>query len=838
MIMRKIKYKVVASILSLCILMTQSTIVFADPASDSGASESANIGTSMYDVSTALTAYANSVVGSNTNDKHNSHTLVELKKSSLGAIKPGVAGSIVGYGDEKKDFYAYISSNTAKSVTTSSYDAWLNAGDDGATYAYTRYGHLLYDLGLDDTAPNTETSGFRKIFGYGMYGIHAISGFVPKIFDFSMSILKTLNPFQFFIGDNYSLDIKEDSTTATDADGQTFESNNENVSTYNSAKDAYGNMVEQPAILKPLRDFITPIYSACQSIGLFVIIPLLLAILLATLLLKSGSDKTNNKWSKVRVFLTRFAFIVVGIPLCGVMYTSLLNDITSVVQDKPASSRMVACTFVDFQTWVQSSRLALPSDVTLTSSGTASDEGDSVTAAGSADANTVRQLRNYVFKINQKSGLLPSTGFTSGLGISNQNDMLNPGMWDTNGALASDGNTDSVQKKMAALLSRYGDGSFYQASAWETAVNGVLTDKHASELGSTPSTANADSNVGTVYEMYDEMDEVSDWLNREVQDNKAIFSSTPVGTKFKWTNFNIVANGDLKVTSPISASEDLTYSGGTWTSENAADPKIKGGLSSVAMYNYLSTAFGDSSISVYSAVNSTSEYTKQSHFSVNLVGSGVLRGLYAANCIAAMGIFAIIGVVYGLGMITGNLKRGISLIMQVPGAMMGALKSITQIIVYVFVMCVELIATVFVYQFICDLIVMFSSIIETPIQNAVSSASVVIGGNFAMIGNVVSADMIRNNVVVFEFGFLMIILGLLFIGKNSVTRRRAILTAYEYVACKYVRCVTFKEFKPVFDAWMAQRKSLYAWDIISDVIDDMSSVVDNVHVSTLETKGV
>ena len=76
----------------------------------------------------------------------------------------------------------------------------------------------------------------------------------------------------------------------------------------------------------------------------------------------------------------------------------------------------------------------------------------------------------------------------------------------------------------------------------------------------------------------------------------------------------------------------------------------------------------------------------------------MLRTLYGANAMATMGIFAIIGGVYGLGMIFGNLKRGLSLILQVPGAMMGALKSIVQVIVYGCMMIIELLGTVFIYQ--------------------------------------------------------------------------------------------------------------------------------------------
>ena len=124
-------------LLFLLLLGVFAVPVSASSTSGGGASEAEGIGTSFYDVSTALTAYANSVVGSNTNDKHADHRLSEMNGQS-----PGVAGAFVGYGDTDRGFYAFISSNTANAVTTSSYDAWSNVGDGGATYAYVRYGYL------------------------------------------------------------------------------------------------------------------------------------------------------------------------------------------------------------------------------------------------------------------------------------------------------------------------------------------------------------------------------------------------------------------------------------------------------------------------------------------------------------------------------------------------------------------------------------------------------------------------------------------------------------------------------------------------------------------------
>lgn len=834
--------RIIAFMLACCVLcLTSMQYVSAD----TSASESEGIGTSMYDVSTSLTAYANSVIGSNTNDKHSDHILKEIPDAvgNDDICKPGIAGAFIGYGDEDKDFYAYISSNTAKSVTTSSYDAWLNAGDNGNIYTYARYGHLLSDLGLDETGNATGSSSMRNMFGLFMQGTHATASFIPQVFDFSLDILKTLNPFQFFANDT---NVKNAITNPNDIAGST-------------PKDIFGDEVVDPdahnvdnplkanqdltnasagGILKPVVDFVSDIYDLSQDFGMLTIIPLLVAILLFTIIMRSGKN-SGDTFGKIKTFVLRLTFIAVGVPLCGVLYTSVLNNISDVVQKSPAASKLVACTFVDFQSWVQSSRLDLPGNVQLTSSGQSSNDGDSVTAAGSANADTIRKLRNITFKINEK---IYNFGFDANLGLSNNSHDYdagtNAGIWNTNGTLKADNSNATVEKQVNAMLARYRSGDFYQASAWETAVNGAITSNHKDDLGATPSTANADSNANKVYGMYDETDECSDWLNRTIDDNKKILKGNMPASepKYNWNKFNIFSNGALKTTGvpkksgKLSTEVDITYKSGgaTWDAGKMADPENKGGLSSISMYNYLSTSFDDSSISVYSAEKATSEYTKRAHYSVNLIGSGGLSTAYAVNCIACLFTFALIGLIYGFGMIIGNLKRGLNMIMQVPFAMMGAIRSAMQVVVYVFVMCIELIVTVFVYQFVCDLVVVFASVIETPIEDAVKDATILIGGKFAFISDFVSSDVLYDNRMILMTGIFVMAIAVSFMTYKVVKHRRAILSCMEYAICKYYRAVTFSEMLPVFDAWMANRKSLYVWDSVSDVGNAISETVIDV----------
>lgn len=819
----------IAVLLAICLMIPMSVSAVPD------SSESEGIYTSMYDVSTALTSYANNVVGSNTNDKHDDHMLREMRIGS--SLHPGIAGAFIGYGDEDKDFYAYISSNTAKSVTTSSYDAWLNVGDDGSIYAYARYGHLLADLGLDETGDAAGSSMGRTSFGLFMQGTHAVSSFIPKVFDTSLTILKTLNPFQFFTGTVTLQNPDTGTTISTDTNvkdaitqgsisgaNSTVDGAGDTVNlTGNNELDANQTIGTSSAFTK-LISYVSDIYSAARNMGMWVVFPMMLVMLLIAILFK----RDTSGWKS---FAFKFAFMCIGIPLCGMLYTAVLDNMTTVTQKTPAASKMVACTFVDFQSWVQSSRLDLPNGVTLISVGENSSDGDSITAAGSAHTNTVKQLRNITYKLNDKIYGFPSN-FDLGITTSTT---TNPGMWDTNGELRNNTTDSTTEKQVNAMLQRYRSGDFYQASTWETAVNGAISKYHRSDLGQIPSTANASTNDGKIYQMYDETNEVSDWMNRTVADNKKILNGT------LWSAFNIFSNGKLKVTAPsgtVTTTGNLNFTGSGVAWGDKSDPSTSGGLSSVAMYNYLSSSFGDSAISVYSAQKSTSEYTKQAHYSVNLIGSGALRFAYGLNCIACLFAFALIGIVYGFGMVIGNIKRGISLIMQVPFAVMGVIRSIIQVVIYVFVMCVELIFSVFAYKWVCELIVLFASIIESPIEVAVTS-NIILGGRFAFLADYISPAVLADNRMVFTVGMFVLIGAVIFGNYKFLAHNRAVLTAYEYAVCRYMRMVTFKQMLPVFDAWMAQRSSLYVWDSVSEITDVVSETVQNVGTVEIDLqKGV
>ena len=799
----------------------------------SGPSEAEGIGTSLYDASTALTAYINAVVGANGYDKNSGesdsgasgamHSVSEVKETD-----PGTAGAFVGYGDVKKGFYPYISSSNSKAVTTTSYTALLGLEDDvnsgvsnsGNIYAYARYGRLLNQLGLDDTAIDGQTGVDRSVFGLVLEGGNLVSSAVPQIFSMFLKILQTMNPFNFLVNTN----VTTTSSKQIDSNGNEYYVNN-------GGGNLDGGLIKMDSgnVLYPIAKEMSDIYNRVQSIGLFTILPLLLAFLLWNILMTRSAHKGRS----ILTFLQRAFFIVLGIPMLAIFYTSTLNQVNLVVQNSPATSQMISATFVDFENWVKHSRLAPPASgftsTGVTSSARSGDgsggDNDGASSAGSPSSDTIRTLRGKVFNINK------SVGMAIGENPIGESDNVSAGMWDTNlgagGQLAYKdyGVSTSAINKSDDILKRYHDGSRYTASAFETAVNSIMRKEYGEELGNTSSGDGQASQQGKIYQMWSAVDTSSDWLELETDDKEAIFKGTSgdLDESVKdWTGavWNVFSNSGLKA-NLTGLNSDITYSNANDASSvqnlDAINPAIKGyGLSTMSMYNFLASEFTESSIQTYSSANASSNYVKATHYSTNLVGSGGIRFAYALNCIAVILCIGLMGLYYGFAMTVSNIKRGLHLLISIPGAMVGFLRSIAQVIVYVFTMIMEVLVTIFLYAFVNQLVVMFATIIEKPLTEA-------IGGVGAMGTTNPMFELLYNSNFAFIFGLLFVTFTIIFGTYEVFKHRRAILVAYEYVWCKIFLFVTFVENKATVERWIAHRDSLYIFDNL-DVVKDMRKV--------------
>ena len=827
--MKSVMYRLLTMLCAFVLCFACVNTAFASSGSGGDEAEEADlVGSSLYDITTALTGFVNNVVGVNNNANQANNDQADArdhKLTEMANITTGMGGALIGYGDTDKDFQPFLSSNDTKAMTVSSYAAYTNLGDGGAAYRYARYGRLLEDLGLDEVGNVAQISVGRTWGGKVLSGMRVVADLIPDGFSIALKVLKMLNPFWLLTGedafnepgstsqfgeltDPFNPGHKTTPTVTLPAGGQTT-----NVVVTDDLTEDEAN--KRLGALESVRSWFTTMYNGFTSIGLFVILPLLFALLIGGILLTRRSPG-----SKIATYLKRAIFIVIGIPMLATVYSAVLSELEETSLGTKPSSRIIAASFVNFERWVTTGRLELPTGVQLTSKKVSDAEEQ-----GEANGDTWRRVRITAYKINYRLKIygIPSN---SGIGLGSDGEPeTTAGMFDDNGEFAAElHSTDSLSEasmkaRLNEMLTIYSDGRTYTSGSWNSAVMGWVTaNLDDNTLGNTQETQDSSTNKKTFYQMVFDTDQTSDWMNRSVQDNENIWKGSGAGEEAKWAgeNWNIFINGTTLGTDSISTNEDITYVG-HWIGRggDATNVRIKRGLSTVSMYNYLATHFDESALRVYSGMKSVSEFGRMQHFSINLVGSGVLRVLFGVNCLICLGVFTILGIVYCGGLVLHNLKHGFSMLMSIPGAMLGAMKSIAQVLVYFISMILELFVTIFLYEVVTTFVVSFSSVVEGIISPKVLSMEAtsysVVGGIFGNLGSGSLATELFGNKMMFAVGLAAVVLGLIFMAYGFMKLCRVFQVAYAYVSLRFWRLMTCREMLPVYDRVVASYPSLYIW---------------------------
>lgn len=753
------------SVVTFCLFMIMTAFpVYADPPSGDDSGDVETVG-DIYDVSTALTAYVNNVVGANGNDKHNNQRV-----ENPGSV--GNAGAYVGYGDEKQKFVSFITSNTTVGTSTSTYDAWEDIidstdSDKNSAYAYVRLGKTLSDAGLDETiSADTNFDLPRIIMGGISLLVFSAGEIVPFAFNIALGILKALNVFALFgtVGNMVT----------------------------NTWQDAFP---DAPDVLSPLRGLFGGLYSDMLSPIVYTEkypegrpgVTLLMIALLVALLVVNIFLLRKSAGHQMITFLKRVVFMLAGLPLCGLLYTSCLNHLYDITREGTASAQLVAASFVDFEEWANSGLNM--TGLTIESSPKGTD--GAINKGGAASEETLQQLRNTSLKINAKGKGFnhPFVGWAaSGFGNSSH-DVISGDLWDTSGNIVhqSTATDSSAVASIYNMLVRYIKADTYTSSAW--ASNLKQTVFKDVNIGSAD--PEATDTKKSVRAMFEATDEVGDWMRREIQDNERIWDGTQ-GTDMEWTSesFNIFRNGDMKLDGV--------------TGEADQPMKWTGRLSDLSMYNYLATRFDESSIITYSNATSVSEHVKQAHTSVTAIGSGVLGFVLLLNMWVCIGITALIGVYFAISTTLKNLKTSFQLIASVPMAMMGAVKSIAQVIIYTVMLMVQVVLGAVMYTFLAEFLVVFATVIENIVSSGNADGPQTVSILLASIG--FDTNMIADSEVTVTCMIVAELIALLIVGYAIWHYRRVYVRAYDCALYRAMKWVTVEECRDVFESVWKQKK--------------------------------
>lgn len=580
-------------------------------------------------------------------------------------------GNLLGYGDDDvSSFSGWLVSKATGSSNTVGYDSLKVRDNESSSansaysgvLAYAQYGSLLNALGLDSTSTGLGLHFQNMAFGSIMVLLYLLAGGIDTIFSAVIWLLETLNPFKFFFSA-----ISASSTAM--ANGMTG-----------------GQGV--PVWMQSLDTWFSGWYQALVNLSWTVLIPLFLFVfIISSLMWKKG-----NALGGLKKLVIRVLFLGVGLPLIGSMYTASLG----VMKDATAgagmgATRVVISTFVDFENWAKKDRLAVPDNATL--------QWDSSKQAPTGAS--VNKLRQTTVAINK---LANSGAFSSVSDI----DVSGLGSISTEAAKAdttsSGGLKDFTYVAAMEMLLRYTTAQSYQASDFDTAIKGRISQQASSGQEQVKSCATT-------------------WFNVQADGSTKADGKGCSATKASDNPVLKVREGSGLQVSGESGTITFTTSGdkyaGDWVmlGENFNGAN----LSALSMYNYLNTTFDKNSATTYSSSNAVSSATREYHNSVNLVGSAGVSWLYWVNGAVTLLCFIVLGLGYAFGMFTGAIKNSMHIITAVPFATLGSMAGIAKVVIYTFTMITEIIATMFIYRLAQEIILSIPSIFEGGLEHMFNS---------------------------------------------------------------------------------------------------------------------
>lgn len=744
---------------------------------------------SFYAASCSLTAYANKTVsgmGRPGDDPSGDyvHTLEEIEAGGWSA-----AGAALGYGDTDYGFVpggmVSTSSETSSYVDYASLIGLENAsgggpGTSSSMYLYTRYGRLLQDLGIDKTG-TTQAISPRAVPGALFSLMYVGNAAVAAVWDFSLELLKMLNPFQLLHdASSISMAAKLGMDAAGSSSGWLVQQAATNPGLAKILEDVgavYDFLTGQTVVVNEISDPFTGAPGVGTTTMTFSFMTMYLILFIAGSLLFYFSWKNSGKMkNEVAKLAIRIVFFCIGVPMLGTLYTGVINGVADSMDVQVApSSQMVSASFVNFSEWVRANRLDPPSGVTMVS-----EEGS--TAGGAASEQSLNTLRNTAYTLNHTVTKVTESVDITGFDTAFLNDLSS---WNGDMVQQRQSGTGSFGDILGStneclnLLKDWMKGEFYYSSDFQSdsmaaftnyalATDPTMIGRRKGIDEDTEATGYEDDIKNSLYQMFSALDEAS-WEGRKVSDNVELFTDSGQFTAGSsedtdWHNFNIFANDNAMAspTSSVKADTTVTFShGGVSGTPVATVPQglqlqVKTGLSTLAMYNYLATEFTPSGLRIYSTALSANSHTPSAHYKVNMIGSGAIQLMFGLNLFALLFAIVVISFCYSIGMVISVLKQSLHLIMSVPGAMMGFLPMIAQFIVILVSMIIEIIGSLVLYHTVGELIFSMMTVMETVIDPAIHSvqASGLVGGMLAMIQSV-SPDALIGSTPSFMLHLLM-----------------------------------------------------------------------------------
>lgn len=664
--------KIVSVIVTLAvaasIILGAARFAFAGEDNDASFYKTASVAGSFYDSSLDL-------AGENYNFQKTPDQGAEINAMLKEPSQMANVGAFMGYVDKDYPFWDFTN-NIAQTTMGTQSRSYTVPSNNQAVAAYLQYGHALQALGLDTVSSNQfDFMAIGRMFlGYLSMSVY-VGALVPQVaFSITINVMQTLNPFNWMVSE------------------------------------AIGGGETAPA-LAGVKDFVTDLYNVFAGMGLYV----------ATLILAVGIGmsillwrKSNNVGSHFKKFVIRLAFIAAGLPFLGMTYTAALNNASDTfAASAPMANKAVAATFVDFAAWAEKNNLALPEGTTIKVNDNGSGSG-----SGTVDMGGTTAPQTFALKINQASGSLVDGDDTD---ASNLTDNIMSSRYSGTGQLGK-------ILEVFDLLNRFSHSTRYTAGAYETYVKTISGGKMAEGL---KVTGNKDKYAA----VNNILSPNADASKLDNKDTSFMSDGTPstFGATMSGGSIIYTGHGKMSKYSPGSvyrkledaaSSLDKKRLGPRANAFGGATSSGTGGLSTISMYNYLTTKFADDTVTNYSSTKLASDYVLDTHHSVSLVGGGVMGIVYWLNMVSILSFIAVVGTVYAFGLIGGSVKRGIKMVTSIPFAAVGSVRAISKIVGITVSMIVQIYGTLIVYNLVVELFIASQQIFLTPLLTGFNNGNV------------------------------------------------------------------------------------------------------------------
>ena len=664
----KIVSVIVTLAIATSIILGAARFAFADGDNDASFYKTASVAGSFYDSSLDL-------AGENYNFQKTPDQGAEINAMLKEPSQMANVGAFMGYVDKDYPFWD-VTNNIAQTTMGTQSRSYTVPSNNQAVAAYLQYGHALQALGLDTVSSNQfDFMAIGRMFlGYLSMSVY-VGALVPQVaFSMAINVMQTLNPFNWMVSE------------------------------------AIGGGETVPA-LAGVKGFVTDLYNVFAGMGLYVA-TLILAVGIGTSIL--FWRKSNNVGSHFKKFIIRLVFIAAGLPFLGMTYTAALNNAAdSFAASAPMANKAVAATFVDFAAWAEKNNLALPEGTTIKVNGNGSGSG-----SGTVDMGGTTAPQTFALKINQASGSLVDGDDTD---ASNLTDNLMSSRYSGTGQLGK-------ILEVFDLLNRFANSTRYTAGAYETYVKTISGGKMAEGL---KVTGNKDKYTA----VNNILSPNADASKLDNKNTSFMSDGTPSTFSVSMSGGSIVYTGHGKISkyAPGTAYRKFEKAMDS-VNEHVMGPQAKafgtqtsggtGGLSTISMYNYLTTKFADDTVTNYSSTKLASDYVLDTHHSVSLVGGGVMGIVYWLNMVSILSFIAVVGTVYAFGLIGGSVKRGIKMVTSIPFAAIGSVRAISKIVGITVSMIVQIYGTLIVYNLVVELFIASQQIFLTPLFTGFNNGNV------------------------------------------------------------------------------------------------------------------